>query len=1569
MANEPPDPFRNSQSTFSLATGDAVPEITYTADSRPANLPQHQSSRDCKKVEASSPLPKRRNSSLRISSGQCPPVLSAPPLVHPAPPWPWYRSPSPDIHSASSTPPPSEPAAPLMRSPRANYMSPPVAPKLVTCCGMEIKFPVGQNHHVAYPFGLHSTTQLPWNYYSEGDRFYVRSTACSKVVPSDVLNCQKCRALKSNDLLRNVLDRIKYGVNENTPLFFYGIGGLVTKLRRKNDQIQVLRLTNYNDTQRLSTQSSALDRHKQFVMAVGSGKVPRIAALVTASRNNNEGLDALLERLFRGASDAFREGPAYNPKGFTPDERMLALCVLRVGGSRLADILHRALGLPGLTTLRKHRVIRPLRASPKKPTVAEIEENIDAYTEGEELPVGKPTIVHRVIMLDEIAVERRPRWDDKTNMILGACREHSAHVPLEFCEMKDAEMFFHEYNAGRIHLASEATVAAFGALSRDPRMYNPLPICISGTCKSEKGPEQADFLRVLNAAGNNRKQHGNIMYRTVSFASDGEAKRGLALAIEFMKFQLDKLSPIYPQLAPLQFMNLQVGPDDITPDKDFRHIMKTTRSLLMRNAGIELLGYLITPSVVKKHLMAEGNSQSHVDTLLNPNDTQDVYYGFQLLKELWSLPDAAPGANPLFSRARQALQTFGRLGYHLVMPYICLSLSLREQLVHLSTAAHLLLILFATDRAGTKFMANQTFVNIMIMIKNAFFCVAKAKIDIPDSEFFLILLGTDRLEKLFGLIRTAVGTDVNVDIYQLSTRASNLTEVSVILAKRPHWDRGPRRLKLPAVINENGDVSAKADHVSPASWLGDLHVANVVLHSCWMEGRLKAEAIIPGGREFLKKCAQNPSFDIFTPLGHSLVRAVDERPEAEPFYDAEGDIEDEIAFEMPQNKSPHIITTDGKTLSKASILSQMMLGGTARLSTDRIRRVAGFGAFKAPSANGLITTDTTAGAPSLRIGNPIAALVSCEEKIYLAVGQVNRILFGTQFVDELVVELLPDQGTKISFQILRLLPATHDDNPDGQYDWRWSLAFESTCSNVPGTLIRPLNPTISNRVAGAPTYLFSSDVLIHVASGINSQLASVNFPSIPAVTRSEKFPYRHGEKACFVVEPDDSEYRGKLAVQESLDCNKCSPAVPVSLKNKQLILQHNGAHILFDPSIRRSDEPCGLCLRPFPLCTFFLTAGTGTDSARQIDWKSSTCLRRLTFSMAAAMKWSPASPCTNYLIRCPLQCGTIIWTYNIEAHCRSARHGLVSLNNVGLPYATSTQELSAMKKLWKNRQNYPRTRFSSNISRPALRTSDAHSSRLAYRTIADEDPSPPQDESTGSNEEDDGVNYDDAAPPRGRRARPVRVDSGSESGSDHGAAQGPTSPDSDDDYELEYAEDPIHVPIPASTHLLPPLIEDDIDRAIEHYVLPVIDYTGHSGTAVATTSGSDAHNTDTETSSLNPNPPGNTPLPTPSTVSPMPIPQAPTLVQNNAAQTATGRPQRNKRKVADRENGDEDPLKSCDCGLIVAGVDATDPLLTIRCNNGACQTIWYHSECVGNPAQRKNWVCGPCGGGKRRRAQ
>ncbi|KAJ6607744.1 hypothetical protein B0H10DRAFT_2439426 [Mycena sp. CBHHK59/15] len=151
---------------------------------------------------------------------------------------------------------------------------------------------------------------------------------------------------------------------------------------------------------------------KQFVMAVASGKVERVAQLIRACLNNHVGIRGLVERYQR----AFEV--VYNPKGFDEDDMMLGLLILRLGSARLAGIVHQAKGLPGISTLRSNTIIRPLRASPGMPTPKEIEANIDTLsseTLGGELEATGP--VHRILMLDEIAVEHRPRWSDIMNKI------------------------------------------------------------------------------------------------------------------------------------------------------------------------------------------------------------------------------------------------------------------------------------------------------------------------------------------------------------------------------------------------------------------------------------------------------------------------------------------------------------------------------------------------------------------------------------------------------------------------------------------------------------------------------------------------------------------------------------------------------------------------------------------------------------------------------------------------------------------------------------------------------------------------------------------------------------------------------------------------------------------------------------------------------------------------------------------------------------------------------------------------------------------------------------------------
>jgi hypothetical protein len=72
------------------------------------------------------------------------------------------------------------------------------------------------------------------------------------------------------------------------------------------------------------------------------------------------------------------------------------------------------------------------------------------------------------------------------------------------------------------------------------------------------------------------------------------------------------------------------------------------------------------------------------------------------------------------------------------------------------------------EAGGNQFLPRVLFTDIMIMIKNVFFCIAKTKVDHPNASFWIILLGTDRLEVSFGILRTMIGNDANTDLLQLA---------------------------------------------------------------------------------------------------------------------------------------------------------------------------------------------------------------------------------------------------------------------------------------------------------------------------------------------------------------------------------------------------------------------------------------------------------------------------------------------------------------------------------------------------------------------------------------------------------------------------------------------------------------------------------------------------------------------------------------------------------------------------------------------------------------------------------
>ena len=311
-----------------------------------------------------------------------------------------------------------------------------------------------------------------------------------------------------------------------------------------------------------------------------------------------------------------------------------------------------------------------------------------------------------------------------------------------------------------------------------------------------------------------------------------------------IKHKLSPESPIYSLLQPLCFLNLFVGDNDLTCNKDYKHVFKRFWNLFVRLHGVTINNRRIMPDIMTNQFKSEGLSADHIRSVFNPDDKQDVKMALDMLKDIWSLPRIIDSESTNYNRGFlencEALWILGKFVFHLVFPYICIDLSLSEQLEHLSAASHLALALY--KQAGKQFIPTGLYIDMMIMVKNIIFCIAKAKIDDPNGDFFPIQLGTDQLKELFGILRTMVGNDSNVDILQLVSQLAGTTEVANILARYPHWDSLPQCLKFNALTRESKEIPDSADHIKPPSWKGNTKLKDVSLQTSWKRGRRLVEA-------------------------------------------------------------------------------------------------------------------------------------------------------------------------------------------------------------------------------------------------------------------------------------------------------------------------------------------------------------------------------------------------------------------------------------------------------------------------------------------------------------------------------------------------------------------------------------------------------------------------------------------------------------------------------------------------------------------------------------------------------
>ncbi|PBK92562.1 hypothetical protein ARMGADRAFT_930421, partial [Armillaria gallica] len=150
---------------------------------------------------------------------------------------------------------------------------------------------------------------------------------------------------------------------------------------------------------------------------------------------------------------------------------------------------------------------------------------------------------------------------------------------------------------------------------------------------------------------------------------------------------------------------------------------------------------------------------------------------------------------------------------------------------------------------------------------------------------------------------------------------------------------------------------------------------------------------------------------------------------------------------------------------------------------------------------------------------------------------------------------------------------------------------------------------------------------------------------------------------CFVCEQNGKERDILDAAVKK--CTYCQPLVALPTSNQRL-LEHKGAHILYDKNIDRSIEPCGLCLRPSPMCIFYLKRSFGMVSDIQVDQMRSVCVNKVSLKYKIAVTSISTSPCSNAPVICP-ECppkAPAVWKYNMPSHMER-KHPHVLQNALG----------------------------------------------------------------------------------------------------------------------------------------------------------------------------------------------------------------------------------------------------------------------------------------------------------------
>ncbi|KAJ7315740.1 hypothetical protein DFH08DRAFT_820317 [Mycena albidolilacea] len=612
-----------------------------------------------------------------------------------------------------------------------------------------------------------------------------------------------------------------------------------------------------------------ITEHQQIMMLLATNDIPGLRRILTVQARRGRSPRALCSILQRAVDGKYRARGGFNERDMD-----IAFLVKAIGGPRLLYALQKSHGLASGTTVRKHSKIPKLVASIGIPTQKDISDNISSFLSPEIKTPPVPArrgIPGNVLMFDGIALETKCCYCPVRNAILGLCREHSNRVntsvdSLDSVDEVRVALQREKHNPKKVCFGSDATVVAIAPYAQDDH-YTPVPIVVSPSDQTEKGPELAEWMQVVLDTWEHHPQGKALHGRIEALASDGASSYRLAKHLICMTTKTDPNSPLGKIICPLLGMNCFTSKDQQLSTCDPKHIFKRRTeifglsksygTLLRNNNGIMIGDTNILPSDTIQHLTAlpEVTIQT-AQQLLDPADKQNVPKAVSLVQQLDKIKDLELPFHPSKIQMRKSVVFFSKVLGYFVFPFITIEMSLSQQVTSLSTYAFLAAAL--EMRHGSFCFTGPLYSDSQATIKNIVFTIAKLQILDGKLKLYIILEGTDRLEGVFADCRTQDHAR-NFDIEQLVQKLAIGALINAAFQRNPDLDRDHRRLKLSGALG--------IDHVNPKSWEGDACVGNVDLQKAWAEGDIEANKLLvkhfgPSGR---------PECDLLRPLGKVYV--------------------------------------------------------------------------------------------------------------------------------------------------------------------------------------------------------------------------------------------------------------------------------------------------------------------------------------------------------------------------------------------------------------------------------------------------------------------------------------------------------------------------------------------------------------------------------------------------------------------------------------------------------------------------------------------------------------------------